>query len=158
MIYKTYYQTPLGWAEIMADDEAILRIELVDQPRHKDLLDKKNVDSGVLKKCIKELDEYFRGERKNFSVKLKKQGTDFQKNVWDALETIPFGKTVSYEDIAMKIGNKKAVRAVGLANGKNPHWIIVPCHRVIGKSGKLTGYASGLDRKEWLLEHEKRVA
>ena len=112
----------------------------------------------VLKKCVKELDEYFAGKRKHFSVRLERRGTDFQKKVWTALEKIPFGKTCSYEDIAIAVGSPKAVRAVGLANGKNPHWIVVPCHRVIGKNKQLTGYAGGLDRKKWLLEHEQKAS
>lgn len=151
-MHKTYYKTPIGWAEITANESAILSVNLVDKPAGKNT----PADVPVLKKCVKELEEYFMGRRKNFSVKLEKEGTDFQKNVWNELEKIPFGKTASYEDVAVKIGNKKAVRAVGLANSKNPHWIIVPCHRVIGKNKKLVGYAGGLDRKEWLLEHEKQ--
>lgn len=156
-MYKAYYKTPIGYAEVTANERAILSVSLVDQPANGGAVDKAGAELPVLKKCLKELDEYFKGERKQFSVKLEKEGTDFQKKVWDALETIPFGKTVSYEDIAIQIGNKKAVRAVGLANSKNPHWVMVPCHRVIGKNKKLVGYAGGLDRKEWLLEHEKSV-
>jgi len=153
-VYKAYYKTPIGYAEITANERAILSVSLVTQPRKKGAMNLDEVNCGVLTKCLKELDEYFKGERKQFSVKLEKEGTDFQKNVWNELEKIPFGTTASYEDVAVKIGNKKAVRAVGLANSKNPHWIIVPCHRVIGKNKKLVGYAGGLDRKEWLLNHE----
>jgi methylated-DNA-[protein]-cysteine S-methyltransferase len=104
--------------------------------------------------CMSELNEYFKGERTHFSVPLDTQGTAFQQSVWRALMGVEFGKTKSYLDIAQAINNPKAVRAVGAANGKNPISIIVPCHRVIGASGKLTGYAGGLDRKEWLLKHE----
>ena len=104
--------------------------------------------------CMSELNEYFKGERTHFSVPLDTQGTEFQQSVWRALMGVEFGKTKSYLDIAQAINNPKAVRAVGAANGKNPISIIVPCHRVIGASGKLTGYAGGLDRKEWLLKHE----
>ncbi len=152
-MYKAYYKTPVGYAEITANESTVLSVSLVDKPGKT-----VGADLPVLKKCLKELDEYFKGGRKNFTVKLEKHGTDFQKNVWNELEKIPFGKTASYEDVAVKIGNKKAVRAVGLANSKNPHWIIVPCHRVIGKNKKLVGYAGGLDRKEWLLEHEKKYS
>ena len=104
--------------------------------------------------CINELNEYFNGERTRFTVPLDTQGTHFQKQVWRALIDVEFGQTKSYQEIALAINNPKAVRAVGAANGKNPISIIVPCHRIIGANGKLTGYAGGLERKEWLLKHE----
>ncbi len=104
--------------------------------------------------CISELNEYFNGERSHFTVPLDTQGTNFQRQVWRALLYVKFGKTKSYQDIAQAIHNPKAIRAVGAANGKNPISIIVPCHRIIGANGKLTGYAGGLERKEWLLKHE----
>lgn len=104
--------------------------------------------------CAAQLDEYFAGKRTTFDVTLATQGTAFQQAVWQALCAVPFGKTHSYSDIANALDNPKAVRAVGAANGKNPISIIVPCHRIIGANGKLTGYAGGLDRKQWLLEHE----
>ncbi len=148
-IFRAYYRSPVGYAEITANERAVLSVALVDKPHGAP------ADNNVLKQCVKELDEYFQGARKHFSVRLERRGTDFQEKVWEALEKIPYGKTCSYEDIATAAGSPKAVRAVGLANGKNPHWIIVPCHRVIGKNKKLTGYAGGLDRKKWLLEHEK---
>jgi len=105
-------------------------------------------------KCISELNEYFNGERRRFTVPLDTQGTHFQRKVWHALMDVEFGQTKSYQEIALAINNPKAVRAVGAANGKNPISIIVPCHRIIGANGKLTGYAGGLERKEWLLKHE----
>lgn len=158
-ILTAYYKSPAGYAEITANERAILSVSLVDRPRKKPATDLKKLENGaILKQCIRELDEYFAGKRKHFSVKLEKHGTDFQKKVWSALEKIPYGETVSYEEVAVKIGNKKAVRAVGLANGRNPHWIIVPCHRVIGKNKKLVGYAGGLDVKQWLLEHERKIS
>lgn len=104
--------------------------------------------------CINELNEYFNGERRRFTVPLDTQGTHFQRQVWRALMDVEFGQSKSYQDIALAINNPKAVRAVGAANGKNPISIIVPCHRIIGANGKLTGYAGGLERKEWLLKHE----
>ena len=110
----------------------------------------------LLKKCCKQLDEYFSGKRKTFDVPLDAKGTKFQKQVWRELQKIPFGKTLSYGDIAKKIKNPKASRAVGGANNKNPIAIVVPCHRVIGANGKLVGYAGGLHRKAWLLKHERR--
>ncbi|MDQ8189885.1 methylated-DNA--[protein]-cysteine S-methyltransferase [Roseibacillus persicicus] len=112
-------------------------------------------ESAFLDRAEKELGEYFSGQREVFEVALDPVGTDFQRAVWKALENIPFGEVVSYLAIAEAIGNPKAVRAVGLANGANPISIIVPCHRVIGANGKLTGYGGGLDRKRHLLVHEK---
>ena len=102
------------------------------------------------------MDEYFKGQRTTFDLPVRQHGTAFQQSVWNVLTEIPFGKTVSYSWVAKKLNNPKAVRAVGAANGKNNVWIIVPCHRVIGADGSLTGYAGGLDRKKWLLTHENR--
>ncbi|HEX4933409.1 MAG TPA: methylated-DNA--[protein]-cysteine S-methyltransferase [Gemmatimonadaceae bacterium] len=104
----------------------------------------------------RQLEEYFAGTRVTFEIPLAPDGTEFQRRVWMALRDIPYARTVSYGDIAREIGNPKGVRAVGLANGRNPISIIVPCHRVIGANGSLTGYGGGLDRKRWLLEHEAR--
>ena len=108
----------------------------------------------VLSKCLTQLEEYFSGERKSFSIPVQMPGTPFQKKVWKELQRIPHGKTLSYGELAKKIGNPKACRAVGMANNRNQVSIIVPCHRVIGSDGKLVGYASGLSYKEWLLSHE----
>lgn len=107
-----------------------------------------------LQQCVTQLEEYFRRARKEFSISLQLQGTDFEKQVWKTLFDIPYGTTRTYMDIAKAIGNTKAVRAVGLANGKNPIAIIIPCHRVIGSDGRLTGYGGGIWRKKWLLKHE----
>lgn len=107
------------------------------------------------------MNEYFEGSRKHFSLKLQPEGTEFQKKVWKQLEHISFGKTISYLELAKKLGDVKAIRAVANANGKNPLWIVIPCHRVVGSDGSLTGYAGGLHCKKWLLEHEnpsKQVA
>jgi len=112
----------------------------------------------ILQQAIAEFEEYFAGKRQLFEVPTDAQGTNFQKQVWSMLQTIPFGKTWSYQDLAIAIDNPKAVRAVGLANGKNPISIIVPCHRVIGKNGKLTGYAGGIETKQNLLSHEGKHA
>ena len=110
--------------------------------------------NAVLEQTKSQLNEYFEGTRQTFSIPLESQGTDFQKQVWQTLITIPFGTTWNYGQLATAIGNKNASRAVGAANGKNPISIIVPCHRVIGANGTLTGYAGGLKAKEWLLKHE----
>lgn len=107
-----------------------------------------------LKDCVQQLEEYFNGSRKEFTLKLNPQGTDFQKKVWNALLNVPFGKTKTYLEQSKQLGDAKAIRAVASANGKNPIWIIIPCHRIIGSDGSLTGYAGGIWRKKWLLEHE----
>lgn len=142
-------QTPIGWLNIVADESAVVAIEFDANP------DSSETPNAVSRQCCEQLVAYFNGEIQDFDVPLKMNGTDFQRQVWQALNHIPYGETCSYGDIANRIGNPKAVRAVGAANGKNPIPIIVPCHRVIGSSGKLTGYAGGLDLKVWLLEHEK---
>ena len=116
------------------------------------------VDKKVLKECLKQLDEYFVGTRKIFKLPLKQHGTEFQQRVWNQLMQIPYGSTVSYMKLALDLGEVKAIRAAASANGKNNLSIIVPCHRVIGKDGSLTGYGGGLPRKRWLLEHENKYA
>ncbi|PSU13937.1 cysteine methyltransferase [Photobacterium gaetbulicola] len=142
--------TPIGWLNVRASGGAITAIEFAVDP------ELEQQPSETTAHCCRQLAEYFNGQREHFEVKLDMAGTDFQKTVWLALGGIEYGETCSYGDIANHIGNPKAVRAVGAANGKNPVPIIVPCHRVIGRSGKLTGYAGGLDIKVWLLEHEKQ--
>ncbi|MFZ0491112.1 MAG: methylated-DNA--[protein]-cysteine S-methyltransferase [Salegentibacter sp.] len=108
----------------------------------------------LLQPAVHQLSAYFGGNLKEFDLKLNPAGTDFQKKVWAALLNIPYGTTTSYLELSKKLGDVKAIRAVAAANGKNPLWVIVPCHRVIGSDGSLTGYAGGLARKKWLLEHE----
>jgi methylated-DNA-[protein]-cysteine S-methyltransferase len=115
------------------------------------LPDKSNT---VLRNVMHQLDEYFEKEREKFDLPLMPSGTEFQRNVWDALQHVPFGQTASYKEIAERVGDVKAVRAVGGANGKNPIPIIIPCHRIIGSDEHMVGYAGGLWRKEWLLKHE----
>lgn len=149
LIETTYYKTPIGVAKIEGSKKGISAVTV---------LDKEIVTSSLipdcLKNCVQQLDEYFKGTRKEFSLKLNPQGTDFQKKVWSELAEVPFGKTRTYLEQTKIIGNPKAIRAVASANGKNPIWIILPCHRIIGSDGSLTGYAGGLWRKKWLLEHE----
>jgi len=146
---KVYYNTPLGTAEIIGDNHGIKSVKVVN---HK--IENSKIIPTCLKDCIKQLDEYFEGKRTTFNLQLNPDGTKFQKKVWIELVNIPFGKTISYLTLAKKINNVKAIRAVGYANGKNPIWIIIPCHRVIGSDGSLTGYAGGIWRKEWLINHE----
>ncbi|WP_139785560.1 methylated-DNA--[protein]-cysteine S-methyltransferase [Cytobacillus gottheilii] len=152
----TTYQSPIGLIEITGAEQGIVSILFSEESAQ----DSVNVESvpAPMKQCLKQLDEYFKGERMDFSFPFAFAGTDFQKKVWNALTTIPYAKTGSYKQIAVAIGNEKAVRAVGMANSKNPISIAVPCHRIIGSSGKLTGYAGGLWRKEWLLKHEQTMA
>ncbi|KLV09952.1 cysteine methyltransferase [Photobacterium ganghwense] len=141
-------ETPIGMLNVVADEHGVKAIEFAAAP------DTLQQPSDVTRHCCQQLAEYFAGERQTFEVPLNMAGTEFQHQVWQALDTVKFGETCSYGDIARSIGNPKAVRAVGAANGKNPVPIIVPCHRIIGSSGKLTGYAGGLDIKVWLLTHE----
>ncbi len=148
--FTAYYRSPLGLLEIIGSDNGVSSILFVESGEITATI------PACLENCVSQLDEYFNGTRKEFSFKLDLQGTVFQKRVWQELLKIPFGKTVSYLDIALALGNRKSIRAVGGANGSNPLCIIVPCHRVIGTNGSLIGYGGGLWRKEWLLNFEKR--
>lgn len=143
-----YFKTPIGIASITGDENGIAVISVSDQGEVSAII------PAVLGDAVSELIDYFDGKRNDFSFKLNPTGTDFQQKVWKGLLEIPFGKTMSYLDLSKKIGDAKAIRAVASANGRNPLWIVVPCHRVIGTDGSLTGYAGGLWRKKWLLEHE----
>ncbi|WP_270941712.1 methylated-DNA--[protein]-cysteine S-methyltransferase [Romboutsia lituseburensis] len=146
-----YYDSPVGILEICTTENELISVLYVDERKES------SERPEILQEVIKQLDEYFNGDRKNFDIKFKLQGTEFQQKVWTALTDIPYGETVSYKNIATKIGNEKAVRAVGSANGKNIINIIVPCHRVIGANKSLTGYGGGLHRKSWLLKHEGSI-
>jgi methylated-DNA-[protein]-cysteine S-methyltransferase len=150
-------ESPVGKLKLVASDQGLVAILWEhDSPRRVRLSElTESEQHPVLVKTERQLGEYFAGKRKEFSVALDMRGTDFQKNVWEALLAIPFGETRSYGQLAKQLGNPKASRAVGAANGKNPVSIIVPCHRVIGSSGKLTGFAGGLDTKARLLQLEK---
>lgn len=146
-----YYSSPVGDLLIESEDGKICTVNFVKQSRQEEIF------TSVIEQCIFELDEYFYKGRKFFNVELNPRGTEFQKKVWNELLTIPYGTTVSYEALAIRIGNINSVRAVGLANGQNPIAIIIPCHRVIGKGGTLVGYGGGLENKEWLLNHEGAI-
>ncbi len=148
----TYIDSPVGVLKIVTDDQYIIGLDFC-KPETKIAVD--NKISKLAQTCIDQLNQYFTGKRKSFDLPLQPKGTDFQKQAWSALQKIPHGHTISYLQQATNIGNTKAVRAIGHANSKNPIAIIVPCHRVISKNGKLTGYAGELWRKEWLLNHEK---
>ena len=153
-----YIKTPLGIAKISGDEYGISVISVSDEgdSRAKLKQSKEISDSipTVLQEPVSQLNDYFEGKRTDFTFKLNPFGTEFQQKVWKGLLEIPFGKTMSYLELSKKLGDVKAIRAVASANGKNPLWIVVPCHRVIGTDGSLTGYAGRLWRKKWLLEHE----
>ena len=143
-----YINTPLGIAAITGDVHGVSEITVLEEGE---------VSAQIpvfLRDAVQQLQEYFNSQRTDFTFKLNPKGTDFQQKVWNALLDIPFGKTRTYLEQSKFLGDPKAIRAVASANGKNPLWIVVPCHRVIGSDGSLTGYAGGLWRKKWLLEHE----
>lgn len=146
---ECYVNTPLGITRIVGDNDGISSVSVLDS--------NETVSENIpecLQNCVYQLREYFSEERQTFELKINPKGTEFQKRVWQELLEIPYGKTKSYLDLSKQLGDVKAIRAVAGANGKNPLWIIVPCHRVIGSDGSLTGYAGGLHRKQWLINHE----
>lgn len=143
-----FIQSPLGITKIEGDEDGITVISVLSEGELTIEIPEE------LQDAVDQLNEYFEGKRTEFTFKLNPKGTDFQQKVWQELLNIPFGKTTSYLELSKKLGDVKAIRAVASANGKNPLWIVVPCHRVIGTDGSLTGYAGGLWRKKWLLEHE----
>lgn len=149
---RAYYnQTPVGNLVIESEEDTITRIGFLKETREAEYI------TPVIEQCIRELEEYFLKGRKFFTFNLGFRGTAFQNKVWKELLNISYGNTLSYEDLAIRLGDVKSIRAVGLANGQNPIAIVVPCHRVIGKNGSLTGYGGGLENKQWLLEHEGAV-
>lgn len=158
-----YLNTPIGWMELKGDASGLASALFVDDEnicltaRQASEENSLKELSDSLQKTIKQLTEYFKGDRESFDVTLNPQGTDFQQKVWSQLQEIPFAKTTSYQKMANALGDPKVIRAAASANGKNPISIIIPCHRVIGSDGSLTGYAGGLHRKKWLLQHESPV-
>ena len=144
----TNIKTPLGIAKIEGDENGVSSISVLDEGIVSSII------PSELQNAVNQLNEYFEGIRTDFDFKLNPKGTEFQQKVWKALLEIPYGKTKTYLEQSNILGDAKAIRAVASANGKNPLWIVVPCHRVIGSNGSLTGYAGGLWRKKWLLEHE----
>ena len=147
---KISFVSPLGTAVIEGSKNGISRIYLSDE----EVISSEEIPEELSEAAV-QLKEYFSGKRSEFQLKLNPAGTEFQRKVWKLLQEVPFGETVSYLEIAKRLGDPKSIRAAASANGKNPLWIVVPCHRVIGSDGSLTGYAGGLWRKKWLLEHEK---
>jgi methylated-DNA-[protein]-cysteine S-methyltransferase len=149
---ECFVNSPLGITKIVGDEKGIASISVLDSEE-----EITQIIPEELQDCVYQLNEYFEGTRKHFNLKLNPQGTDFQQEIWKLLQTIPYGKTTSYLELSKTFGDVKAIRAVANANGKNPLWIVIPCHRVIGSDGSLTGYAGGLHRKKWLLDHESPV-
>jgi methylated-DNA-[protein]-cysteine S-methyltransferase len=147
-----YYKSPIGFIRITEDDGFISSIYMLD-----DEFEIKPPETPLLKLAMQQLDEYFTGERKVFDLPLKQQGTDFQQKVWDQLLKIDYGKTISYLQQSKLMNNPLGIRAIASANGKNHLILVVPCHRVIGSDGSLTGFGCGIWRKKWLLEHEARI-
>lgn len=149
MIQNCTIETPLGFAKISGNQNGITSVSIVDKVDY----NSETIPETLLD-CVTQIRDYFNNKLKEFDLKLNPNGTNFQKKVWQQLQEIPYGKTCSYLELSKKLGDPKAIRAVANANGKNPLWIIIPCHRIIGSDGSLTGYAGGLYRKQWLLNHE----
>lgn len=150
--YQSTLNTPLGEVRILAAHEALVEVAFMTGTPRTD-----HPANELTREAVRQLTQYFAGTRRTFELPLAPSGTDFQRQAWWALRQIPYGETRNYAEQAKLIERPKAVRAVGAANGANPLAILVPCHRVIGKNGGLTGYAGGLERKEWLLTFERRV-
>ncbi|MBN2345362.1 MAG: methylated-DNA--[protein]-cysteine S-methyltransferase [Candidatus Aminicenantes bacterium] len=150
---STYLRSPIGYLRITGNDKWLQAVAFCDQPGMQ-----ADAVPDILKRACQQLDEYFKGQRRKFELPLSLRGTSFQKKVWAALRKVPFGRTLSYGGVARAIGRPYSGRAVGGANHHNPVAIIVPCHRIIGHNGRLTGYGGGLWRKQWLLDHEKKVS
>jgi len=150
MEFQTTYKSPLGFLNLKSDGLSVTELFFSESE-----FQEKN-DCDVLLKCEQQLADYFAGKVIDFDLPLAPEGTEFQNKVWNELLKIPYGETITYLELAVRLGDSKSVRAVGTANGRNPLAIVIPCHRVIGAGNKLTGYAGGLDRKRWLLEHEMK--
>lgn len=147
-----FYHSPIGTLALGEEDGYLTRVSFQEKIETPHIME----NTPLLEEAAKQLEEYFGGNRSSFSLPLKLRGTEFQKKVWQALQSIPYGVTASYGEIAKQIGNPKGARAVGMANNKNPISVIIPCHRVVGSNGKLVGYGGGLDKKVFLLEMEEK--
>ena len=166
-LFRTTMSSPIGLLTLVANDHAIVAIcwdeetpdahNPVDRKLGDEFVDVSTGEHSALDKAVEQLGEYFEGKRVDFDLPLDPDGTPFQRQAWDALVKIPFGETISYGEQAVMLGDKNKSRAVGAANGKNPIPIVVPCHRVVGSNGHLTGFAGGLNVKAWLLDHEFKV-
>lgn len=154
-LYYTYYESPVGLLKIGGTDQFIGELSFVDNPDQ--LTYGEPGISEIMHQCTEQLIEFFHGSRKHFDIPIHQEGTEFQKRVWSELLEIPYGKTISYLDMAKKLGDPKVIRAAASANGRNNIAIIVPCHRVIGSDRSLVGYGGGMWRKKWLLQHEFKI-
>ena len=154
-LYYTYYESPIGLLKIGGTEHYIAELSFVDNKEQ--MVHGEPGVSDVIHQCTEQLIEFFQGRRKNFDIPVHQDGTEFQKRVWNELLEIPFGKTISYLDLAKRLGDPKVIRAAASTNGKNKIAIIVPCHRVIGSDKTLVGYSGGVWRKKWLLQHEFRI-
>lgn len=150
-IFYTTINSPIGFLKISTDNSSLLSIEFIEEIEE---YENSSKQPQILKETVNQLNQYFKGKLQEFNLKLAPKGSEFQQKIWQLVQKVEYGKTTSYLDIAIQSGSNKNTRAVGLANGKNPIPIIIPCHRVLGKNGKLTGYAGGLERKKWLLLFE----
>ena len=150
-LYYGYYKSPIGNLRIVVDENSLVALDFNEDEK------KQSDEHRYIKEVKKKIDEYFKGTRELFDLNIKINGTDFQNKVWNELTKIPYGETISYKELAARIGNDKACRAVGNANNKNKISIVIPCHRVVGSNKKLVGYAGGLEKKEWLINHENKV-
>lgn len=146
-----YYHSPIGYIELVEEDGYLTVASFMDEQKNKP-----TAATPLIQKALQQLDAFFAGKLKQFDLPLRPEGTGFQQSVWDHLVQIPYAETITYLHMAKRLGNVKAIRAAASANGKNPLAIFIPCHRVVGADGKLTGYAGGLYRKQWLLEHEAK--
>jgi len=154
--FEHFYMSPIGQIKIVANNDCIQALTFMEDTET--ISNTKGVESpAVVHQCIDELMAYFNGSSTQFSVPIQQTGTDFQQKVWKELYEVPYAKTMSYAELAKKLGDVKVIRAAASANGKNKIAIIVPCHRIIGSDSNLTGYAWGLSRKKWLLQHEFRI-
>lgn len=153
MNYVIYLESPIGRLCLYSDRQALTGLYMEKRGPQTDALPGENIT--VLQSAARQLAEYFAGARRDFDLPVAPQGTKFQRKVWDELQGIPCGGTLSYGELAKRIQQPSASRAVGLANGRNPVPIVIPCHRVIGADGSMTGYGGGLERKQWLLQHER---
>lgn len=154
--FEHFYTSPIGRIKIVADTDCIQSLTFIEDTETES--NKDGIESpAVIHQCIEELMQYFNGSRTQFSVPINQSGTDFQQKVWKELYEVPYAKTLSYAELAKKLGDPKVIRAAASANGKNKIAIIIPCHRIIGSDSNLTGYAWGLSRKKWLLQHEFRI-
>ena len=148
---SAYLSSPLGFIEVRGDEQTITSIKFNEGGNAS------SKSSGIVEECRRQLQEFFKGKRRQFNLPLNPEGTEFQKKVWSIVKEAPFGETITYSSIAVKLGDVKLTRAVGYANGQNPILLLIPCHRVIATDGSLAGYAAGIDRKRWLLDYESNV-